>query len=91
MVCRVIGALVRPPSSAFFVGLASRSGTFSTNQVGSLTDFALRPRYKRLYNTVSHTGDKPRLIEVRPDGKYYGSSVAVALMLSHRSRRNFQS
>lgn len=48
--------------------LKASSGNVGTRQLATLTDTALRPRYKRLFNVISHNGQAPRLVEVRPDG-----------------------
>eukprot|EP00045_Choanoeca_perplexa_P003376 m.30182 g.30182 ORF g.30182 m.30182 type:complete len:1203 (-) comp12006_c0_seq4:5609-9217(-) len=63
-------------------GLVRRVENFGINQVGSLVDVALRPRYKRLFNTVSHEKDKPRLIEVRPNGDIFSVNTPGSVFSS---------
>eukprot|EP00045_Choanoeca_perplexa_P017287 m.248230 g.248230 ORF g.248230 m.248230 type:complete len:1914 (+) comp17499_c0_seq1:194-5935(+) len=55
-------------NTLLFQGLTRATSNIGTSQMGSLQDVALRPRYKRLFNTVSHNEEAPRFVEVRPDG-----------------------
>jgi hypothetical protein len=50
------------------LGLTRTAAAIGTRQLATL-DLALRPRNKRLFNTVGHKNEAPRLIEVRPDGR----------------------